>query len=500
MNNPQRRPAQQNNPGGRQQGGHPQNMNSNVRMHNAAMPQQNVPYNTTSPNVQRTPDVQHGSPVRIGAQPNVKRNVQPVPKRAAKPKNTAVTAKPKGSKGGLLGMLRSNAPDMIKSSDRVLYKGSIDMVMLMIILLLVCYGAVMVFSASYASAYNEHGDSYHYIKLHIMWILIGGAALFAATLVNIKFIRHVTIYYYVVCLALMCIVPVLGISQGEATRWIIIAGIRLQPSEMMKLGLVLILALYYDRFEKEANCGIYTTEAIFGFFIPFGIVASVCVLIALESHFSGLIIMFMIGMIVMFAAGAQKIWFVIGGVAAGVLVLLAITLTGYARQRIDMWLHPENYSTLEGIWQTVQGLNAVGSGGLFGSGLGKSTQKHLFVSEPQNDFIFSIICEELGFIGALAVILLFAAFIIRGFKIALGAPDVFSKLTVIGIISKVGLQAILNIAVVTNVIPNTGITLPFFSYGGTAFMMLLGEMGIVLCISKYSYKKPEKAVKKKQTA
>nr|MBQ4318399.1 FtsW/RodA/SpoVE family cell cycle protein [Clostridia bacterium] len=147
----------------------------------------------------------------------------------------------------------------------------------------------------------------------------------------------------------------------------------------------------------------------------------------------------------------------------------------------------------------VQGLNAVGSGGVFGVGLGKSTQKHLFVSEPQNDFIFSIICEELGFIGALAVILLFVAFIIRGFRIALGAPDIYSKLTVIGIISKVGLQAILNIAVVTNVIPNTGITLPFFSYGGTAFMMLLGEMGIVLCISKYSYRKPETAKKKKQT-
>jgi len=373
------------------------------------------------------------------------------------------------------------------------------MVMLIIILLLICYGAVMVFSASYASAYNEHGDSYHYIKLHILWILVGGFAMFMASIIDYKWIRKFTILYYSVCMVLMCIVPFLGISQGEATRWIVIAGIRLQPSEMMKLGLILILALYYDKYGKNMESPIKSAKAIYGFFLPAGIVVSVCGLIVLESHFSGLIIMFMIGMIVMFAAGAQKKWFIIGGAAAAILVLVAISFTQYARQRIDMWLNPQNYSTLEGIWQTVQGLNAVGSGGVFGVGLGKSTQKHLFVSEPQNDFIFSIICEELGFIGALAVILLFVAFIIRGFRIALGAPDIYSKLTVIGIISKVGLQAILNIAVVTNVIPNTGITLPFFSYGGTAFMMLLGEMGIVLCISKYSYRKPETAKKKKQT-
>jgi len=380
---------------------------------------------------------------------------------------------------------------MLKSSDRVLYRGSVDTVFLVLIILMICYGAVMVFSASYATAYNERGNSYHYIRQHLLWILVGSIAMFAASLIDYKLIKAATIPYYIFCLVLLFLVPLMGLSEGEATRWIMIGPMRLQPSEMMKLGLVLTLALYYELQEKRANSSNTTECAIFGFFIPAAIVASVCILIALESHFSGLIIMFLIGMIVMFSAGAQKIWFAIGGGAAAVLVLIAISFTDYAKKRIDMWLNPENYSTLEGIWQTVQGLNAVGSGGLFGVGLGKSTQKHLFVSEPQNDFIFSIICEELGFIGALAVILLFVLFILRGFHIALNAPDVFSKLTVIGIISKVGVQAILNIGVVTNVIPNTGITLPFFSYGGSAFLMLMGEMGIVLCISKYSYKKPK---------
>ncbi len=381
-------------------------------------------------------------------------------------------------------------PDRIHSDERILYRGSVDMVLLVLIILLVCFGSVMVFSASYAAAYAKYGNSYHYIIQHLRWVLIGGIALVAATMVSSSFIKYMSIPYFIVCLGLLAIVPIIGISKGEATRWIILAGIRFQPSEMMKLSLVLILAFYYDRNQRYIQDRNFRNRSVYGFFIPFGLIASVCILIALEKHFSGIIIMFLIGMVVMFSAGAETRWFAIGGGSVGAIVLLGILFTDYAKKRIDMWVHPENYETIDDIWQTVQGLNAVGSGGLFGVGFGKSTQKQLFVSEPQNDFIFSIICEELGFIGAIAVILLFVLFIIRGITIALRAPDVFSMLTVIGIISKVGIQAILNIAVVTNTIPNTGITLPFFSYGGSAFMMLLGEMGIVLCISRYSYKKP----------
>ncbi len=357
----------------------------------------------------------------------------------------------------------------------------------------------MVFSASYASAYAEKGNSYFYIRQHLLWIFLGSIAMIVASMVPYTLYKRFTLLYYGACMLLLCIVPIVGISQGEATRWIMIGSFRFQPSELMKLGLVLVLAFYYESAEDRVMSKNSTVAAINGFFIPAAIVGSVCVLIALESHFSGLIIMFLIGMIVMFAAGAQKKWFLIGGGSAAVLVLIAISFTSYAKKRIDMWLNPENYSTLDDTWQTVQGLNAVGSGGLFGVGLGKSTQKHMFVSEPQNDFIFSIICEELGFVGALAVVTLFVIFIIRGYTIALRAPDTFSKLTAIGITSKVGLQAMLNIAVVTNLIPNTGITLPFFSYGGSAFLMLLGEMGILLCISRYSYNKPKKHQKKTTT-
>ncbi len=200
-----------------------------------------------------------------------------------------------------------------------------------------------------------------------------------------------------------------------------------------------------------------------------------------------MIIMFMIGMVVIFAGGARKIWFIIAGAVAAVGGGLVITLSEYARERVDVWLHPENYSAQNQVWQTLQGLYAIGSGGFLGVGLGNSRQKHLFVSEPQNDFIFSIICEELGFVGAVTVILLFVMFIWRGFVIALRAPDTFSSLLVAGIVGKVAIQAILNISVVTAMIPNTGISLPFFSYGGSALAMLLGEMGIILSISRYSY-------------
>ena len=196
--------------------------------------------------------------------------------------------------------------------------------------------------------------------------------------------------------------------------------------------------------------------------------------------------MFAIGMAVIWSAGGKKVWFAaaVGGFGAGVAAIIAFT--DYATKRLDIFRNPENYSVQSEVWQTLQGLYAVGSGGFFGVGLGNSRQKHLFVSQPQNDFIFAIVCEELGLIGAVAVIALFVAFFMRGLIISKRVPDVFSKLTVIGIVSKVVIQAFLNIAVVTNLIPNTGVSLPFFSYGGSALIILFMEMGVLLCISRYS--------------
>lgn len=376
----------------------------------------------------------------------------------------------------------------IKPTDIVRVKGGVDRPMLVIIILLLCFGTVMVFSASFAYALESEGDSYFYIKKQLQWAGFGIVVMFIAANVDYRIIRRFTIPAFLGIFALLAVVPIMGISEGEATRWIIIGNFSIQPSELMKIGLILFLALFFDMFQERAtNYKNFAQSSIWGVFIPAGIVGLVCILIALEKHFSGMIIMFCIGMVVIFAGGGRKIWFGLTGGVALFAILVAIFFVPYAKERLDIWLHPENYSITDETWQTTQGLMAVGSGGFLGVGFGKSRQKHMFVSQPQNDFIFAIICEELGFVGALAVILLFVLFIWRGFVIALKTPDTFSSLAVIGIVGHVALQAILNIAVVTNMIPNTGISLPFFSYGGSALTILLGEMGILLSISRFSY-------------
>lgn len=376
----------------------------------------------------------------------------------------------------------------IKPTDIVRVKGGVDRPMLVIIIILLCFGTVMVFSASFAYALESEGDSYFYIKKQLQWAAVGLVVMFIASNIDYNLIRRFTIPAFLGVLGLLAIVPIIGIAEGEATRWIVIGSFRFQPSELMKIVLILFLALIFDMFqERVTNYKDFWQSSIWGVFVPAAVVGLVCVLIALENHFSGMIIMFCIGMIIIFAGGGRKVWFGITGSVASIGVLIAILFVPYAKKRLDMWLNPGDYSQLDDTWQTTQGLLAVGSGGFLGVGLGNSRQKHMFVSQPQNDFIFAIICEELGFVGALAVILLFVLFIWRGFVIALKAPDTFSSLVVIGIVGKVALQAILNMAVVTNMIPNTGISLPFFSYGGSALTILLGEMGILLSISRFSY-------------
>ncbi len=379
--------------------------------------------------------------------------------------------------------------DFIKPTDLVRVKGGVDRPMFLIIMILLCFGTVMIFSASFAYALYDKGDSYYYFKRQILFALVGLLAMiFIMNVIDYRLIQKFTVLGFLITCGLLAIVPIYGLSKGVATRWIQIGSIRFQPSELMKIVLVLMLAYYMAKFQsKVTDYRNFWKSSTWGVFIPIGIVGFVCMLIALENHFSGMIIMFLIGMFVIFAGGARKIWFVLAGSVGTLVIGVGILLSDYARERLDSWIHPENYSAQDEIWQTLQGLNAVGSGGLLGVGLGNSRQKHLYVSEPQNDFIFSIICEELGFIGAIAVVVLFALFLWRGFVIALRAPDTFSSLVAIGITCQVVLQAVLNVMVVTALIPNTGISLPFFSYGGTALIMLLAEMGILLGISRYSY-------------
>ncbi len=374
-------------------------------------------------------------------------------------------------------------------ADVVRVRAGVDRPMLIIIIILLCFGSVMVFSASYAYSLFKYGDSYYYIKKQVGFLLLGFAAMIPIMNLPLDLIRRLTVPFYIFSAILLAIVPVVGLAEGEAVRWINIGGIMtIQPSEIMKPALVMILALYIQNHQEQiTDYRHFWGSSKYGLVYPSVFVLIACALMILENHFSGTIIMFIIGMVVIFAGGARLFWF---GVAGGTFITAVfgmIMFTDYAKQRIDIWLNPQNYDALDETWQTTQGLYAIGSGGWFGVGLGNSRQKHMFVSQPQNDFIFSITCEELGFIGAMCVVALFVVFIVRGLHIARRAPDTYSSLVVLGIVGHVAVQAILNIAVVTNTIPNTGISLPFFSYGGSSLVVLMAEMGVLLAISRYSY-------------
>ncbi len=362
-------------------------------------------------------------------------------------------------------------------------QSALDAPFLITVLILVIFGLIMLFSASYATALYRFGDSFHFIKDQFLFAVIGVTAMLIASRVDYHIFHYLAWPLMAVTLILLVIVLFMP-EYNNAHRWITIKGLgTLQPSEIAKFAVIVlfahIISINYAKM-KTFSYGV----------IPFMIVlAPVVVLMILEPHLSGTILILSIGAIMMFVGGTSLKWFGLGGgVAVGGLAAALIAfpdLVPYAMSRIEMWQNP--YLDVQGAGhQTIQSLLAIGSGGVLGLGLGNSRQKHLYVPEPQNDFIFSIICEELGFIGAMVVILLFVLLLVRGAVIAINAKDKFGAMLVVGIIAQVTVQAVLNIAVVTNTVPNTGISLPFFSYGGTSLMMLLGEMGIVLSVSRQS--------------
>ena len=397
----------------------------------------------------------------------------------------------RGRRGGLVGYWKGvfslSQGEIERSAVVPREVGGFDYVFLIIVLVLLAFGTVMVYSASYAYSSTRYGDSYYIITRQAIFVVIGLVLMVVAMFVKPDFYKRVAPFIYIVCFIMLCLVPIpgIGVIKKGARRWINV-GVDVQPSEAMKFGLAIMLAWYFDKYrERIQNYKNFWRASFFGDFVPYAIVGVTCLLIVLEKHLSGTVIMFLIGTLVIFAGGALKRW-IFGLFGAGAAALLVLGLfTDYTKRRFDLWLHPEDYP-LDGGWQTLQGLYAIGSGGFFGVGIGESRQKHMYVSEPQNDFIFTIVCEELGFIGAVAVIALFMLFIYRGIVIAMRAPDTFSSLLVTGIVGKVAIQALLNIAVVTASIPNTGISLPFFSYGGTSLCILMAEMGVVLSISRYS--------------
>lgn len=396
---------------------------------------------------------------------------------------------------------KANEPKASKlgKAGSFLVKSSVDRPLLIMIILLLCYGSVMVFSASYAYAYARYDDSAYFIRRQLLWVAFGLLAMFVASIIPYKIYQRFTPAIFGGSLLLLVLVLVIGVAEDEAKRWIAFGPISFQPSEIMKFALVLMIAWWAHKYRKsivqrDGSMITYFKSFAVGTVIPVLLVAIACVLIMLENHLSGTIIVFAIGVSVIWVGGGKKSVYIIGLVALAIVIyviyfqpeILKNFLSDYQYKRIDMWLNPDKYDAQDDTWQTIQGLIAVGSGGIFGRGIGNSLQKHLFVSQPQNDFIFSIICEELGFVGALTLIALYIAFVVRCLQIAKRAPDVFSSLTVIGIAAHVAFQAVLNMMVVTSILPNTGISLPFFSYGGSSLIFLMIEMGIVLSISRFS--------------
>lgn len=364
-------------------------------------------------------------------------------------------------------------------------KGKMDIPFLLLTLLLTAIGLVMVFSASFPSAYYESGDPAFYFKRQAVFAVLGIIAMFAVGKINYQRWRGAAkiLLGFSVFLLILVIIPHVGITVNNATRWLGIPGkFTFQPSEIAKLGVIVYFA---DSISKKKDKMLTWRYGIWPYVVILGIIAG---LMMLEPHLSGTILIVGTGVVMMIVGGIQT-WLVglgVGGVAAAGVLYVKLVESGvisYGKSRIEMWHNPWIDELGDG-YQMVQSLIAIGSGGLLGVGLGKSRQKFLYLPEEHNDCIFAIVCEELGLIGACVIMLIFALLILRGFWIALRARDRFGTLLVVGIVTHIALQTFLNIAVVSGLVPATGISLPFFSYGGTALALQLLETGIVLSVSR----------------
>jgi len=368
-----------------------------------------------------------------------------------------------------------------RGKREVLAFGKIDTKFFLLVVILLVIGLIALFSASYINAINRHGSAYYYIGRQLKFALLGIVLMFLASRINYRVYKDFSFLAMTVAFVLLILVLIFH-GDGDFKRWLVIGGHNLfQPSELAKIALVMYCAWSMDRRQK-AICTDW--KMMFLYMIVVGVI---CGLIALEKHVSATILVGLLGIIMTYLGGIDKRWYplviacIVGG--AVLMVVFRNKMPEYAAVRIIAWLD-KNYDPGDARWQTNNSLYAIGSGGLFGVGLGNSRQKHMYVSEPQNDFIFSIFCEEMGLVGALIVIVLFVLLIKRAFDIAMRTKDMFASLLVMGIAVQVGLHAALNIAVVTDLIPNTGISLPFFSYGGTSLCFLLIEMGMVLSVSR----------------
>ena len=368
-----------------------------------------------------------------------------------------------------------------KENRRPLGTGAnVDYPFLILVLLALAVGLTMLYSASFAQSEYDTGyqSGTRYLQKQAICAGIGLLAMAVFSRLPTELWFRLAWPLYFVSIALLLGVLVVGESVNGARRWINIAGIQFQPSELAKFTMILLFARLTRKFGPRAEKFRY---GVLGFGLA---MLGILIPLALEKHLSAIMLMGMVGVVMMFVAGTRMKWLLAGAGAAAVFVVVYVSLMGYAGDRITAWLHPERDPGDTG-YQILQSLYAIGSGGVFGLGFGKSRQKYLYLPFQYNDYIFAVICEELGLVGAGAIILLLACLILRGYWIALHAKDRFSTVLAAGLITLIAVQTVLNLGVVTNLLPSTGISLPFFSYGGTALAVNLGQMGIVLSISRH---------------
>ena len=356
---------------------------------------------------------------------------------------------------------------------------TVDLPFLALVLLLLTLGLVMLYSASYAQSEYDTGYtiSTRYLQKQAVCAAIGLVAMFFFSRIPAMLWYRLAWPLYGVSIVLLLSVLVIGEEVNGAKRWINLAGLQFQPSEIAKFTMILLFARLTRGFGTKARQFRY---GVLGFGLA---LMGILVPLALEKHLSAIMLMGMVAVVMMFVAGTSPKWLLAGAGGAAVFLVVYVSFMGYAGDRITAWLHPELDPGDTG-YQILQSLYAIGSGGLFGLGYGKSRQKYLYLPFQYNDYIFAVICEELGFVGALGIMALFAMLILRGYWIALRARSRFSTVLAAGLTTLIAVQTVLNLCVVTNLLPSTGIALPFFSYGGTALAVNLGEMGIVLSISR----------------
>ena len=366
--------------------------------------------------------------------------------------------------------------------EKLVRSGEMDYMLLFLVILIVAVGVIIMLSASAPSGSRIYGDSYYYFKRQMLFIVMGFAGMFLVSRINLdSFLKYIPRAFGIcVLLLVLVLIPGIGVESHGARRWLNIPGIQLQPSELMKPMMAMFIAYL-------VKIGVLDLRTFRSNMVCAGFIAIVAILLMLETHLSGTIVIVGIAVCVMLAGGTPVKPIIIGGVVMALLVVIYLQFDPVRMARVtalnDPFADPQNTG-----YQISQSIYAIGSGRWFGLGLGQSVQKYSNLPEPYNDFIFAIVCEELGFFGAVVVILLFAALIARATRIAMNAPDVWSSLTCVGIAAQLGIQTFLNMGVAVSLIPNTGVSLPFFSYGGTSILTLLLEMGVLLNVSRKSVK------------